>query len=195
MRLFDKIFGRKKNPEIEDENLPSFWEDDYCQIEIVPRENIEHIEKSIKQIDEFTEKTRTEYGFTDIFVREGLPSPTINEELRTDYFEKLLTEKGFEKAMKIRFDVYTIIECSKTTSNAFSLPCFNFFYDCEDEFIENIWLSISQITSTEHYNKILETLYELGEGFNLVLIDWNSSQLIDLSNRKQIERYLMSYWK
>lgn len=195
MRLFDKIFGRKKNPEIEDENLPSFWEDDYCQIEIVPRENIEHIKKSLKQIDEFTEKTRTEYGFTDIFVREGLPSPTINEELRTDYFEKLLTEKGFEEAMKIRFDGYTIIECSKTTSNAFSLPCFNFFYNCEDEFIENIWISISIITSTEHYNKILEALYELGEGFNLVLIDWNSSELIDLSNRKQIERYLMSYCK
>ena len=195
MRLFDKIFGRKKNPEIEDENLPSFWEDDYCQIEIVPRENIEHIDKSIKQIDEFTEKTRTEYGFTDIFVREGLPFPTINEELRTDYFEKLLAEKGFEKAIKIRYDGYTITECSKTTSNAFSLPCFNFFYDCEDEFIKNIWISISLITSTEHYSKILETLYELGEGCDLVLIDWNSSELIDLTNRKQIESYLMSYWK
>lgn len=195
MRLFDKIFGRKKNPEIEDENLPSFWEDDYCQIEIVPRENIEHIDKSIKQIDEFTEKTRTKYGFTDIFVREGLPFPTINEELRTDFFEKLLNEKGFEKATKIRYDGNTIIKCSKTTSNAFSLPCFNFFYDCEDEFVKNIWISISLITSTEHYSKILETLYELGESCDLVLIDWNSSELIDLSNRKQIESYLMSYWK
>jgi hypothetical protein len=195
MRLFDKIFGRKKNPEMKDENLPSFWEDDYCQIEIVPRKNIEHIDKSIKQIDEFTEKTRTEYGFTDIFVREDLPFPNINEELRIEYFEKLLNEKGFEKAMKIRYDGYTIIECSKTTSNAFSLPCFNFFYDCEDEFIKNIWISISLITSAEHYSKILETLYELGEGCDLVLIDWNSSELIDLSNRKQIESYLMSYWK
>lgn len=195
MGLFDKIFGRKKNPEIEDENLPSFWEDDYCQIEIIPRKNIEHIDKSIKQIDEFTEKTRTEYGFTDIFVREGLPFPTINEELRTDYFEKLLTEKGFEKAMKIRYDGYTIIDCSKTTSNAFSLPCFNIFYDCEDEFVKNVWISISLITSNEHYTKILETLYELGEGCDLVLIDWNSSELIDLSNRQQIKDYLMSYWK
>lgn len=195
MRLFDKIFGRKKNPEMEDENLPSFWEDDYCQIEIVPRKNIEHIDNSIKQIDEFTEKTRTEYGFTDILVREDLPFPTINEELRSDYFEKLMNEKGFEKAMKIRYDGYTIIECSKTTSNAFSLPCFNFFYDCEEEFIKNIWISISLITSVAHYSKLLETLYELGEDCDLVLIDWNSSEQIDLSNREQIESYLMSYWK
>lgn len=195
MGLFDKIFGRKMNPKIEDENLPSFWEDDYCQIEIVPRKNIEHIEKSIKQIDEFTEKTRTENGFTDIFMREDLPFPTINEELRTDYFEKLLAEKGFEKAMKIRYDGYTIIECSKTTSNAYSLPCFNFFYDCNDEFINNIWISTSLITSNDHFNKILEALYELGESCEMVLINWNSSELIDLADRNQIKEYLMSYWK
>ncbi|UUC44139.1 hypothetical protein [Flavobacterium cerinum] len=195
MRLFDKIFRRNTNPQNEDENLPSFWEDDYCQIEIVPRKNIEHIEKSIKQIDEFTEKTRTEYGFTDIFMREDLPFPTINEELRTDYFEKLLTEKGFEKATKIRYDGYTITECSKTTSNAFSLPCFTFFYDCKDDFVKNIWISTSLITSTEWFDKILEALYELGESCELVLINWNSSELIDLTDRNQIKEYLMSYWK
>lgn len=195
MGLFNKIFRRKINPKIEDKNLPSFWEDDYCQIEIVPRKNIEHIEKSIKQIDEFTEKTRTENGFTDIFMREDLPFPTINAELRTDYFEKLLAEKGFEKAMKIRFDGYTIIECSKTTSNAYSLPCFNFFYDCNDEFINNIWISTSLITASDHFNKTLEALYELGESCEMILINWNSSELIDLAKRNQIKEYLMSYWK
>lgn len=195
MGLFDKIFRRDTKPKNEDENLPSFWEDDYCQIEIVPRKNIEHIEKSITQIDEFTEKTRTEYGFTDIFMREDLPYPTINEELRTDYFENLLTEKGFEKAMKIRYDGYTIIDCTKTTSNAYSLPCFNFFYDCNNEFINNIWISTSLITSNNHFNKILEALYELGESCELVSINWNSLELIDLTDRNQIKEYLMSYWK
>lgn len=195
MGLFDKIFRRDTKPKNEDENLPSFWEDDYCQIEIVPRKNIEHIKKSIKQIDEFTEKTRTEYEFTDIFMREDLPYPTINEELRTDYFENLLSEKDFEKAMKIRYDGYTIIDCTKTTSNAYSLPCFNFFYDCNNEFINNIWISTSRITSNDHFNKILEALYELGESCELVLINWNSLELIDLTDRNQIKEYLMSYWK
>jgi len=193
MRLFDKIFRRKTKIKIEDESLPSFWEDDYCQIEIVPRKNIEHIEKSIKQIDEFTEKTRAEFGFTDIFMREDLPFPTINEELRIDYFEGLLIEKGFEKAMKIRYDGYTITDCSNTTSNAFSLPCFNFFYDCNNEFIKNIWISTSLITSNDHFNKIIEALYELGESCELVLINWNSLELIDLTDRNQIKEYLMSY--
>jgi hypothetical protein len=94
-----------------------------------------------------------------------------------------LTEKGFEKAKQIRYDGYTITDCSKTTSNAFSLPCFNFFYDCKEDFIKNIWISTSLITSTDHFNKISETLYELGEGCELVLINWNSSELIDSSSQ------------
>src|SRR5690606_2608359 len=191
----DKIFGRKSNPKIENESLPSFWEDDYCQIEIVPRQNIENIKSSIKQIDNFTEKTKTEYGYTDIFVREGLPFPTKDEKYRIDAFEKLLIEKCFKKATQIRYDGYTIIDCSYKTSNAFSLPCFNFFYDCEDEFLKNIWISTSLITSTEHFDTILETLYELGESYELILINWNSSELVDLANRNQIKDYLMSHWK
>jgi hypothetical protein len=180
---------------MEDENLPSFWEDDYCQIEIVSRKNIEHIKLSMKQIEEFTQKTRTEYGFTDIFMREELPFPTLNEELKVEFFENELIEKGFEKAKQIRYNGYTIIDCSKTTSNVFSLPGFNFFYDCKGEFINNIWISTSLITSTDHFNKILETLYELGESWELVLIDWNSLDLIDLTDRNQIKDYLMTHWK
>ncbi|MEB3753970.1 hypothetical protein [Acinetobacter sp. MD2(2019)] len=195
MVLFDKIFKQGIKPKNEDRNLPSFWADDYCQIEIVLRTNIEQIKKSIKQIDEFTKKTRTEYGFTDIFMRENLPYPTINEELQTDYFESLLIEKGFEKAKKIRYNGHTIINCTKTTSNACSLPCFNFFYDCNNEFINNIWISTSLINSNDHFNKILEALYELGKNCELVLINWNSLELIDLTDRNQIKEYLMSYWK
>lgn len=48
MELFDKIFKRKTNTKMNEENLPSFWEDDYCQIEIVPRKNIENTINPIK---------------------------------------------------------------------------------------------------------------------------------------------------
>jgi hypothetical protein len=195
MVLLDKFFRRQPKPKTVNKDLPSFWEDDYCQVEIVPRKNIEHIKNSIIQIEEFTKNTRTEYGFTDIYMREGLPFPTLSEELRIDYFEKELKDKGFEKAKQIQYDGNTIIDCSSKTSNAFTLPCFNFFYDCKDEFINNIWISDSLITSTDNFNKILETLYELGESCELVLINWNSSELVDLTDRNQITEYLIKDWK
>jgi hypothetical protein len=188
MGLLDKIFGRQSKHKNVDKELPFFWE-------IVPRKNIDHIKDSINKIEEFTKKTRTENGFTDIYLREGLPFPTLSEELRVDYFEKALNDKGFEKATQVRYDGNTIIECSSKTSNAFTLPCFNFFYDCKGEFINNIWISNSLITSTDNFNKILEALYELGESCELVLINWNSSELVDLTDRNQITEYLMRDWK
>jgi hypothetical protein len=195
MGLLDKIFGRQSKPYTVENDLPSFWEDDYCQVEIVSRKNIDHIKNSIIQIEEFTKNTRTEYGFTDIYIREGLPFPTLSEELRVDYFEQELNNKGFEKATQIRYDGNTIIDCSSKTSNAITLPCFSFFYDYKDEIINNIWISTSLITSTDHFNKILEALYELGESCELVLINWNSSKLVDLTDRNEITEYLMNYWK
>ncbi len=190
MGLLNKIFGRNSKQR---EHLPSLWEDDYCQIEIAPRKNIQHIQFTIKQIEEFTEKVRTDYGFTDIFARKDLPFTTLNEELRVDSFEKFLNKKGFKKAQKIYYQGHKVIECSKSTSNAFSLSSFHIFYDGHEEFIKNIWVSISYHTSISHSDKIIETLYELGEGYELVLVDWNTSDLIDLTDKKQIKNYLRSF--
>lgn len=190
MGLLNKIFRRKSKMR---EDLPSLWEDDYCQIEIASRKNIQHIQFTIKQIEEFTEKVKTDYGFTDIFARKDLAFPTLNEELRVDSFEDFLNEKGFKKAQKIYYQGHKIIDCSKYTSNVFSLSSFHIFYDGHDEFIKNIWISISFNTSISHGDKIIEALYELGEGHELVLIDWNTSELIDLTDKKQIKNYLRSY--
>lgn len=195
MGLLDKIFGRKIISNKDNKVLPSFWEDDYCQIEIVPKKNMAHIELSIQNIEDLTEKSITEYGFNEIFIRDGFPFPTLNEEFRIEYFDKIFTEKGFEKAEQVRYDGNSIIECSPTTLNAFSLQGFTFFYDCKEDFISNIWVSSSFITSSGYFNKILEALYELGESCEFVLINWNNLELIDLGDRNHIKEYLMGLWK
>lgn len=195
MGLFDKIFGRKTKPKTAGKDLPSFWEDDYSQIEIVPRKNIAHIQVSIIKIEEFEKMAWDGNGFTEIFTRDNLPFPTLSAELRVDNFEKELCEKGFEKATQIRYDGNTIIDCTSETSNAFSVPGFTFFYEVENVFISNIWISTSLLTSTDLFNKIKEALYQLGEGYDLVLVNWNSCELVDLKDRNQIIDYLMGYWK
>jgi len=192
MGILNKIFGRKTPKKEKNDTMPFFWEDDFCQIEIVPRENDDHITKSIKDIEEFTTKTKTENGFTDIYMREELPFQTSNEEIRKDYFEQLLSRNGFEKARQISYDGRKIIDCSPETTNAYSVGTFNIFYDGKDEFVSNVWITSLQISKDE-LGKILETLYEVGEETQSILIDWNSLELIDLSNRNQIKKYLMKY--
>lgn len=191
MGIFDKIF-KKKSPDKEPyDKMPFYWIDDFCQIEIVPRKNIEHIKRSIKTIEKFELNTRTENGFTDIYIREDLPFPTSDEEFRKDYFDKLMAKNGLLVAKQINYDGRKIIECSAETTNAFSFGSFNIFYDCKNGLVTNIWIT-SLHSSKEHFDNILETLYEIGEEMQLILIDWNSSELIDLSNRNQIMKYLLN---
>jgi hypothetical protein len=179
----------------QNEYVPSFWEDDYCQIEIVPSENREFIQKQSEQIDELASNSRTEYGFTETFGRGPMPVTTISKEIRVDYFEKTLTDFKFQKARHIRYDKSEILNCDGGKTKAFGFSNFTIFFDTEDEFVKNIWLDIGLIVSAPQFDLIQNTLYTLGEECELVLIDWNSLRLYDLADRGQIQDYLMWHFK
>ena len=177
------------------EYVPSFWEDDYCQIEIVPSENRTFIQKQSEQIDELATKSRTDYGFTEIFGRGPMPATTVSKEISVDYFEKTLTDFKFQKARHIRYDKNEILNCETGKTKAFGFSNFTIFFDTEDEFVKNIWIDIGLIVSAPQFDLIQDALYTLGEECELILIDWNSLELFDLADRNHIQKYLMGYWK
>lgn len=177
------------------EYIPSFWDDDYCQIEIVPVENIDFITKQIGKIDDLSAKSRDGLGFTDIFVRGQMPTPTISKEVRVDYLERTLMSFQFPKAKHIRFDGREILDCETGDTRASGFSNFTIFFDTQGDFVKNIWIDIGLIVSAPQFDIIQAALYTLGEECELVLIDWNSSELFDLADKTQIEKYLMGYWK
>lgn len=177
------------------EYVPSFWEDDYCQIEIVPSENREFIKRQSQQIDELASNSRTGYGFTETFGRGPMPVTTLSKEIRADYFEKTLTDFKFQKAKHIRYDKSKILNCETGKTKAFGFSNFTIFFDTEDEFVKNIWLGTGLIVSAPQLDLIQDTLYTLGEECEFILIDWNSLRLYDLADRKQIQDYLMLHFK
>jgi hypothetical protein len=177
------------------EYVPSFWEDDYCQIEIVPSENREFIKKQSRQIDQLASNSRTDYGFTETFGRGPMPVTTVSKEIRVDYLEKTLTDFKFQKARHIRYGKNETLNCEVGDTKAFGFSNFTIFFDTEDEFVKNIWLGIGLIVSAPQFDLIKDTLYTLGEDGELVLIDWNSLRLYDLTDRGQIQDYLMWYFK
>jgi hypothetical protein len=177
------------------EYVPSFWEDDYCQIEIVPSENKSFILKQSEQIEELATKSRTDYGFTETFGRGPMPVTTASKAIRVDYFEKILTDFKFQKARHIRYDKNEILNCETGRTKAFGFSNFTIFFDIDNNFVKNIWIDIGLIVSALQFNLIQEALYTLGEECELVLIDWNSLELFDLSDKTQVQKYLMGYWK
>jgi hypothetical protein len=188
--------NKSTNPYIDaNEYAPSFWEDDYCQIEIVPVENKAFILKQAKEIDRFAESSRTNYGYTETFERGTMPVQTLSKEIRADYLEQSLLGFQFAKAKHIRYENSKILNCDTGKTKAFGFSNFTVFFDIEEEFVKNIWVHIGLIVSVTQFDLIETAFYTLGEECALILIDWNSSELFDLSDKTHIQKYLMGYWK
>ncbi|MCX6180576.1 MAG: hypothetical protein NT150_01435 [Bacteroidetes bacterium] len=196
LKSFFKLFSRKKPPTItSNEYLPSFWEDDYCQIEIVPFENKEFILDQTEQIADLANRSKTEFGgFTETFGRGSMPAKTISKEIRVDYLEHALKGFEFQKAKNIRYET-KVLDGETRKVKAFGISSFTIFFDIENEFVKNMWVSINLIVSVKDFKNISSALYELGESCELVLIDWNSLELYDLRDKTQVNKYLRGYWK
>ena len=177
------------------EYVPAFWEDDYCQVEIVPFENKEFILKQARQIDELAGKSKNDYGFSEIFGRDEMLTATISKKIRIDYLENTLTSFQFQKAKHIRYDKGTILNCETGKTKAFGFSNFTIFFDTEDELVKNIWIDIGLIVSVKQFDLIESALHSLGQKCGLILIDWNSLKLFDLADKTQIQNYLMRMFK
>jgi len=177
------------------EYVPAFWEDDYCQIEIVPFENKVFVLGQAIAIEDLTQKSKTDYGFTATFERDKMPVQTLSKKIRIKYLEQTLLGFQFRKAKHIRYNNSDILNCETDRTKAFGFSNFTIFFDTEEEFVKNIWIHIGLIVSVTQFNLIETALYTLGEECGLILIDWNSLELFDMSDKTQIKKYLMDYWK
>ncbi len=83
------------------------------------------------------------------------------------------------------------LDCETGDTRAFGFSNFTIFFDIQGDFVKNIWIDIHLIVSAPQFDTIQAALYFLGEECELVLIDWNSSELFDLAYKTQIEKYLI----
>lgn len=178
-----------------DEFIPTLWEDDFCQIEIVPCENKEFIITQSQGISDLAEKSKSGLGFSETFERGSMPFPTLSKEIRADYLEYFFSGFELPKAKQIRYETSEIIDCRNGKTKAFGYSNFTIFFEKEDEFAKNIWLSVGLFVSVKQFELIKSVLYSLGEENELVLIDWNSLELTDLRDRRQIDEYLSGHRK
>ena len=83
-----------------------YHEDDFCQIEIVPKENLSELIKQADNISDFT----SENGYSDIYVREENKVSLKTKKISKSELESLLTKLGTEKHTEIITDTEVIIK-------------------------------------------------------------------------------------
>ena len=78
-------------------------------------------------------------------------------------------------------------------TQGFGFSDFTLFFDTEGEFVKNKWVKFEPLTSTDNFDLISSALYYLGEENDLIMVDWNSDEIVDLKNKNQIKEYLMGW--
>lgn len=165
-----------------------FHEDDYCQIEILPIENMEFCLKQADLMSNLAEAHKTDLGYTDVFVRKSNPTLIYDKKLLITSLEKV-----FEGVLPKFGEVYTGYGSYKEKCeniNAFGINSnVVMFYDTKDNFIANIWLTLNIweekdiIIATQIFNALIK----LGD---FIIADWEWKFIQEINNGKIIESYL-----
>jgi len=118
-----------------------FHEDDYCQIEILPIENLAFCMKQAGLINEFSNEHWTGAGWADMFVRAENPISLHEKKIPVALLEKTLGN------VLPKFDeVYTGYSSYREKCNHISAFGQNedivVFYDEKDGLVSNIWLTL-----------------------------------------------------
>jgi hypothetical protein len=182
------ITTKSKTQSSSDSKSIFYHEDDYRQVEIVPAENFNELIKQAKNVQDFAKKHSVGESYTDMMVREDTGYELKRRGIRPTELEAILAQLTLKKFT----DVSTGIRPGEMKSeNTFGYGENNngLFFDVKSDTVLNIWIAGSIPADNE---KVVKVLNEIGQKWNLLLMDWNSLELIDLKYKEQIEKYKLT---
>ena len=182
----------KKEENLEELNGAYFHEDLFRQVEFIPRENINFIESENKKIDQFSKDNFDGNGFTDIYVREESENQItiIEKKINLVEIDKFLINLGMEKIENVYYLFgSTKIKCENTI--AFKYKRAQIYLVYENEIVKDLFIDGFRFHKKEEDKEKLKIiLNKIGMKFNLILNDWDLTEIIDLENQNEIEKYL-----
>ena len=160
-----------------------YHEDDFCQIELVPKENLSYLLQQADNIEDFT----AENGYAKIYVREENKVSLKSRKIDKLELEILLTELGTEKHTEVITGYGSDYRVKSENTIGFGKEYSAIYFDFDNDKVNNIWITNLFGLNRE---KVVDVISRIGAKWNLVMMDWNRSELIDLSNKEMINNYL-----
>jgi len=164
-----------------------YHEDSYKQVQLVPFENFSELIKEASNVKDFGEKHSIKGGgYSDLYIREG-----NSFKLKAKGIKSIELDTVFTKLPIERFEVVTTGirpgEMKSENTLGYGEDYHGIFFDTESDIVTGIWIDGSPHIEKDEFSRVLN---EIGSKWNLLLMDWNSLELIDLKNKGQIEKYL-----
>ncbi len=156
----------------------------------MPRENLNDLSLENDAINEYSEKYRDGTGFTNIYERDEQKTKTSGRNIKLNEFEELLLQLGLTKLNAV-YSGYGNFKEKCMNTNVYKVNNAVIYCDYDDHLVKNIWIDGFRFNSeSEYVTTMVNSLYEVGERWNLILNDWNLSETIDLQSKEEIQKYI-----
>ena len=187
MRLF-KIFRKLKADTSANEGTLFYHEDDYCQVELSPKENLPLFQKESEEITDLAGKSFDGYGYTDIYVRNDNRVELRERKINPGELEQIISEMGLNKATKVVTGYGETYRQALKDTVGFGGNYSAVYFDFRGNVVNHIWFTDPFGIETQ---RLTQCLLDIGERWSLLLMDWNQTLLVDLSKKNEIEKYLI----
>lgn len=164
-----------------------YHEDDYCMIELTPIENIASLTEESETINAKSEKNFEGSGFSDIHIikddRVGIDVRKITPE----DMEQIINKTGFKKAAIVTTGYGQTYRERPGNTFGFGKDYAAIYFSTKKGYVDKVWFTNPNSMDEE---KLTLCLSEFGEKWNLVLMDWFQTRIVNLADRKDIDKYL-----
>ena len=173
-----------------DEQTMILWEDDYLMIEIMSNQNLDYSLKETTRINEFGKEHSNGLGFSAVTEIKKKKVETKDLKIKTKEFVELFDELKINKYPKLLYygggepeeikDPSTIVYGKHKTG---------IFIEEENGIIKNIWFNTYNLEKLQE-SKVNLALKEIGEKYDMIMVDFFKGEVIDLKDQIKIDKYL-----
>lgn len=164
-----------------------YHEDDYCMIELTPIENITSLKEESETINAKTKKNFDGKGFSDIHIIKDDRVGIDIRKISPDSLEQIISKTGFPKAAVVTTGYGQTYREQVGNAYGFGKDYAVIYFSTKNGYVDKIWLTNPRSMNEE---KIILCLSELGDKWNLVLMDWFQTRIVNLADKEDINKYL-----
>lgn len=167
-----------------------YHEDDFCRVEMRPRENLDELKKDLIQIDDINKNHSSDFGYSKVhLIKEGKVK-IVNRQIGIEDLEKIIQKTGFKKFDKITTGYGSQVYDSEY-SIGYGVKGCALLFELNQNYVDHIWFDYYPTQDqTENVDEIFEYISEISEKWNLILVGWNQEVVVDSQNAQTLMKYL-----
>ena len=169
-------------------NVLHMWEDDYLMIELLPKDNLEFINKESHRINEFGKEHFDGYGFTDITEIGEIPIKTIDKKIDFKSVAEIFEKNGMQRIKEVVYQNVGHLTGEKVPFG-FGSNKFAILLEEDHGKLKNIWTT-GRIENEELASKFKKGLSEFVKTYDFLAINWYKCESFDLHSENGIEEFI-----